>query len=268
MGLLRFRYFINKIALNLSSLSQSTMKKKVAVITGAAQGIGKAVAIAFALKKYHVIIADTQKDKGAMLVDELCDKGESALFIKTDVSIVADIEQLVEKSAQLFGRIDVLVNNAGVSTFLDPFEMNEGSWDKIIDTNLKSVFFASREAARYMKDKGGSIINIASTRAIMSEPNSEAYAASKGGILALTHAMAASFSAYKISVNAILPGWIETGDYSALSASDHDQHFAKRVGTPDDIARACLFLANRENDFITGTHLVIDGGMTRKMSYV
>ena len=244
------------------------MKKKVAVITGAAQGIGKAIAIAFALKKYHVVIADVQKEKGAILVDELCDKGESALFIKTDVSRVEDLENLIEKAAKTYGKIDVLVNNAGISTFLDPFEMDEMKWDKIIDTNLKSVFFASREAAKQMKGKGGSIINIASTRALMSEPNSEAYAASKGGILALTHALASSFSPYKISVNAILPGWIETGDYSALSPADHDQHLAKRVGTPDDIARACLFLANRENDFITGTQLVIDGGMTRKMIYI
>ena len=102
----------------------------------------------------------------------------------------------------------------------------------------------------------------------MSEPNSEAYAASKGGILALTHALAASFSIYKISVNAILPGWIETGNYETLTKEDHNQHLSQRVGTPDDIAHACLFLSNRENDFITGTQLVIDGGMTRKMIYI
>lgn len=108
---------------------------------------------------------------------------------------------------------------------------------------------------------------MASTRALMSEPNSEAYAASKGGITALTHALAASFAEFRITVNSILPGWIETGDYTQLSESDHHQHFSKRVGKPADIANACLFLASKENDFITGSQLVIDGGMTRKMMY-
>jgi NAD(P)-dependent dehydrogenase (short-subunit alcohol dehydrogenase family) len=116
--------------------------------------------------------------------------------------------------------------------------------------------------------KGGAIVNIASTRALMSEPNSEAYAASKGGILSLTHALAVSLAGDHIRVNAISPGWIETGDYGKLRQIDHAQHPAGRVGKPDDIARACLYLCHDENDFITGTNIVIDGGMTRKMIYV
>ena len=116
-------------------------------------------------------------------------------------------------------------------------------------------------------EKGGSIVNIASTRALMSEPNTELYAASKGGIVALTHALAASFADDYITVNAISPGWIETGDYSLLTEADHEQHFSKRVGKPEDIARACLFLTDDNNDFITGTNMVIDGGMTKKMIY-
>ena len=115
--------------------------------------------------------------------------------------------------------------------------------------------------------EGGAIINIASTRAIMSEPNSEAYAATKGGIVALTHALAASFSQYRITVNTISPGWIETGDYSKLRKEDHEQHFSMRVGKPDDIARACLYLTAKENNFATGINLIVDGGMTRKMIY-
>ncbi|MBN2807626.1 MAG: glucose 1-dehydrogenase [Prolixibacteraceae bacterium] len=243
------------------------MKKKVAIVTGAGQGIGQAIAMAFAMKKYHVLVADINPITGNSVVDTICDKGESALFIKTDVSKVEELEAMIHKTYNQFGRIDVLVNNAGISAFGDPFLLDEATWDKIIDTNLKGVFFASRTVAHYMKSTGGAIVNIASTRALMSEPNSEAYAASKGGILALTHALAASFAPYKIMVNAIAPGWIETGDYSSLKASDHEQHFASRVGKPDDIARACLFLSDRENNFITGTQLVIDGGMTRKMQY-
>lgn len=243
------------------------MRKRVAVVTGAGQGIGKAVALAFAQKNYQVVIAEINTETGTQVIDKISDLGESAFFIKTDVSNVADIKHLIQLTIEKFGRIDVLVNNAGLSEFYDPLEISEATWDKIIDTNLKGQFFAAREAAKVMKKNGGAIINIASTRALMSEPNSEAYAASKGGILALTHALAASLGQYQITVNAILPGWIETGDYTALSNNDHEQHFSKRVGKPDDIANACLFLANRENNFITGTQLVIDGGMTRKMIY-
>jgi NAD(P)-dependent dehydrogenase (short-subunit alcohol dehydrogenase family) len=243
------------------------MRKKVVIVTGAGKGIGKAVALAFAQKKFQVVVAEIDTESGQKTADEISDLGELALFIKTDVSTVADIQTMVANTIENFGRIDVLVNNAGLSEFFDPMEMDETTWDRIIDTNLKSVFFASREVALAMKEKGGSIINIASTRALMSEPNSEAYAASKGGIVALTHALAASFSKYRIMVNAILPGWIETSDYAALNTADHVQHLSQRVGKPSDIANACLFLANKENDFITGTQLVIDGGMTRKMIY-
>jgi NAD(P)-dependent dehydrogenase (short-subunit alcohol dehydrogenase family) len=117
------------------------------------------------------------------------------------------------------------------------------------------------------KNGGGSIVNIASTRAFMSQPNSEAYAATKGGIVALTHAMAASLAPDRIRVNCISPGWIETGDYSLLKETDHIQHFSGRVGLPADIARACIFLTQEANSFINGTNLTIDGGMTRKMIY-
>lgn len=175
----------------------------------------------------------------------------------------------METVNRTFGQIDVLINNAGKSVFKSPFELATEEWDDIINTNLRSVFLASREAARFMRNnkEGGAIINIASTRAIMSEPNSEAYAATKGGIVALTHALAASFSQYRITVNTISPGRIETGDYSKLRKEDHEQHFSMRVGKPDDIARACLYLTAKENNFATGINLIVDGGMTRKMIY-
>lgn len=243
------------------------MRKRVAIITGAGQGIGKAIALAFAQKKFQLVIAEINIETGTQVVDEISELGEAAFFIKTDVSKVEDIEHMISLSMEKFGRIDVLVNNAGLSEFYDPLEISEATWDKMLDTNLKGLFFTAREAAKVMKEHGGAIINIASTRALMSEPNSEAYAASKGGILALTHALAASLGQYRITVNAILPGWIETGNYEELSPGDHEQHFSKRVGKPEDIAQACLFLAKRENNFITGTQLVIDGGMTRKMIY-
>ena len=165
--------------------------------------------------------------------------------------------------------IDILINNAGKGGFKSLYEIKIEEWDDVLNTNLRSVFLGSREAAKYMRhnNEGGSIVNIASTRAIMSEANSETYAASKGGIVAITHALAASLSNERIRVNAISPGWIETGDYSKLTKLDHEQHFSKRVGKPADIARACMYLTSAENDFVTGINLVVDGGMTRKMIY-
>lgn len=241
-------------------------QNKTVVITGAAQGIGRSVATHFAKAGANVVIADIEHDLGVQLAGELQKEGYSAIFIETDVRSEENVRQTMEMAASRFGGLHILINNAGKAKWISPLELSLEDWDDIIQTNLRSAFLCSREAAKLMKS-GGAIINLASTRAVMSEPNSEGYAASKGGILALTHALASSFSELNITVNSISPGWIETGDYDALRPSDHAQHFSNRVGKPDDIARACLYLANPENDFITGTDLTIDGGMTKKMIY-
>ena len=241
-------------------------QNKTVVITGAAQGIGRSVATHFAKAGANVVIADIEHDLGVQLAGELQTEGYSAIFIETDVRSEENVRQTMEMAASRFGGLHILINNAGKAKGISPLELSLEDWDDIIQTNLRSVFLCSREAAKLMKS-GGAIINLASTRAVMSEPNSEGYAASKGGILALTHALASSFSELNITVNSISPGWIETGDYDALRPTDHAQHFSNRVGKPDDIARACLYLANPENDFITGTDLTIDGGMTKKMIY-
>lgn len=178
------------------------------------------------------------------------------------------IQNLVKQSIDKYGRIDVVINNAGISTFTPPEELSVNDWNTILNTNLRSSFLLTRTASVEMKKTGGgTVVNIASTRAMMSEKNSEAYAASKGGLLALTHAMSVSFAEDNITVNCISPGWIHTGDYDNLRDIDHSQHPSGRVGKPGDIARACLFLTQSENDFINGENLVIDGGMTRKMIY-
>lgn len=243
--------------------------EKVAIVTGAANGIGKGVAALYAEKGAKVVLADVDDEAGNKTAAELKNLGGEVLFVKTDVKKEQDIIHLMETAKKHFGRIDIVINNAGKGLFKSPFEVKVEEWDDIINTNLRSVFLCSREAAKHIKENsnGGSIVNIASTRAIMSEPNSEAYAATKGGIVALTHALAASFSEYRITVNAISPGWIHTGDYSKLTKEDHEQHLSKRVGKPDDIARSCLYLTSEENDFVTGVNLVVDGGMTRKMIY-
>lgn len=241
-------------------------QNKTVIVTGAAQGIGRSVATHFAKAGANVVIADLEHDLGVQLAGELQKEGYSAIFAETDVRSEESVTQLMEMAAARFGEIHILINNAGKGKWISPLELSLEDWDDIINTNLRSVFLCSREAAKRM-NSGGAIINLASTRAVMSEPNSEGYAASKGGILALTHALASSFSELNITVNSISPGWIETGDYDALRPSDHAQHFSNRVGKPDDIARACLYLANPENNFITGTDLTIDGGMTKKMIY-
>ncbi len=239
---------------------------KVVVVTGAGNGIGKTVAIEYAKKGAKVAIAEIHQEAGQQTADQINQNGGEAIFIQTDVRLPKDIEDLFWKVSREFGGVDIVINNAGVSRWKSPLELTVEEWDDIINTNLRSVFLCTREAAKYM-EKGGSVVNLASTRALMSEPNSEGYAATKGGIVALTHAMAVSLGEKRIRVNAISPGWIETRNYEQLSHADHAQHPAQRVGKPEDIARACFYLTNPENDFVTGQNLVIDGGMTVKMIY-
>ncbi len=240
--------------------------QKVVVVTGAGHGIGRGVAIAYAEKGYRVILADVSEE-GCKETEKLMDDGYGDIIL-TDVSKPESITQLFHKVEEKYGRLDILINNAGLTAFKHMDELRVEEWDNVINTNLRSVFLGSRAAAHLMrKNNGGSIVNIASTRATMSEPNSEAYAATKGGIVALSHALAVSLAEDQITVNSISPGWIEVEDYDALRDVDHEQHPAKRVGKPADIGRACLFLTNEENDFVTGENLVVDGGMTRKMIY-
>lgn len=246
-----------------------TFNNKVVVVTGAAKGIGRGIASAYAEKGAKVLIADIEETAGKQTEFALKERGADARYVKTDVKTESDIINLMNVAYETYGRIDILINNAGKGLFKSLYEVTVEEWEDIIHTNLRSVFFCSREAAKYMRrnEEGGAIVNMASTRAIMSEPNSEGYAATKGGIVALTHALASSLSEDRITVNSISPGWIHTGDYSQLTAIDHEQHLSKRVGKPDDIARACLFLTAKENNFVTGTNLVVDGGMTKKMIY-
>lgn len=242
---------------------------RTVIITGAAKGIGRGIALQYAAQGAQVVVADIDDIGGTEIVNLIKAQGGEAIFVKTDVRQEADIIRLMEVACRTYGRIDILINNAGKGLFKSPYDLTVEEWDDLLNTNLRSVFLCSREAAKYMRRNkdGGSIVNIASTRTLMSEPNWEAYAASKGGIVALTHALAASLSKDKITVNCISPGWIETGDYEQLRPIDHQQHLSGRVGKPEDIARACLYLTAPGNDFVTGINLIVDGGMTRKMIY-
>ena len=242
-------------------------QNQVVLVTGAANGIGKEIALQYAKQGALVALCDKDGKTGKKVEMDLRQQGYTVSFIECDVSDEQECIHLIGVIKRKWDKLNVIVNNAGISEFIPLFDLTTEKWDQIINTNLRSVFILSREGAKLMLGTGGAIINIASTRAIQSEPNSEAYAASKGGILALTHALSASLAKERIRVNSISPGWIETSDYSVLSERDHHQHFSGRVGKPADIARACLFLSDLQNDFINGENLVIDGGMTRKMIY-
>ena len=247
-------------------------ENKIVVVTGGAQGIGKAIAQAFAARKATVYIADKKEEEGLATAKSFQREGYQVKFVKTDISEPTEINSLFSRVNKEANGLHLLINNAGISKlFESPLEMEAEEWDLVVNTNLRGAFLCAREAAKLMQQNrlrgGGRIINIASTRASMSEPGCEAYAAAKGGLVSLTHALALSLADFKITVNAISPGWIVTKDYEKLRAQDHSQHPSRRVGKAEDIARACLFLATPENDFVNGENLVIDGGMTRKMIY-
>lgn len=253
-------------------------KNKTAIVTGGGQGIGKAIVQALSHHEANVVIADKDEEAGREALEWLVKKGgrrEALYFVGCDVAREEDVKRLIDETIEQFHRLDILVNNAGLSKFKPFLELDVADWDEVLNVNLRGAFLCSRYAAPHLKKHHkGNIINIASTRALMSEPDSEAYAASKGGVVALTHAMALSLGP-DVRVNAISPGWIEVRDWKksserqqvAHSETDHKQHPVGRVGEPEDIGRAVVYLCSGEAGFITGQNLVIDGGMTRKMIY-
>lgn len=249
---------------------------KVVAITGGAQGIGRALALQFANEGYLVSLSDIDREAGFEVIRMIKQAGGKAMFMCVDVADEHVVRKWLQQTIEELGGLDVLINNAGIGIGGSMLDLSLDDFDRVISVNLRGTFICSKYAARWMKQNAkGSIINIVSTRAFMSEPHTEAYSASKGGILALTHAMAVSLGDSGIRVNAISPGWIETGQYQYSprmvepqhSQADRAQHPVGRVGTPMDIAHACLFLADEKAGFITGQNIVIDGGMTIKMIY-
>ncbi|MDD4777590.1 MAG: SDR family oxidoreductase [Fermentimonas sp.] len=246
------------------------LKDKITYITGGAKGLGKAIVTLFCENGADVIFCDIDAEESNKLCNEL--SSYKCSYHEVDISDAEALEQSVNQVIKEKGNIDVIINNAGVSYFNSILDTKVEDFDKVLDINLRPMFITARTLAK-LRDANpnlntyGRIINISSTRYMMSEPDSESYAASKGAIYSLTHALAISLSKYKITVNSISPGWIETGNYNLLSPQDHSQHPSGRVGKPDDIARTCLFLCHPDNDFINGQNIVVDGGMTKKMIY-
>jgi hypothetical protein len=188
-------------------------------------------------------------------------------LIEGDVGHEDTAKRAVATAVSEFGRLDAVVSNAGIMIRKPLRRLMFAEWRKVIDTNLTAAFLFARAAEQALRRSKGAIVTIASTRALMSESDTESYSASKGGIVALTHALAVSLGP-DVRVNCVSPGWIETGDYGALRRKDHTQHPAGRVGKPEDVAEMVAFLLDRERSgFVTGANFVIDGGMTRKMIY-
>jgi NAD(P)-dependent dehydrogenase (short-subunit alcohol dehydrogenase family) len=243
------------------------------IVTGGAQGIGKIISKQLLEKGFSVSVFDIDEEALSEFKLEI-NFGQIAFF-QTDVSDEKSVEKSVNQAEKRFGNISGLINNAAIQIGKPINELTLEEWNRVIGTNLTGAFLCSKHASSFLKNSKGNIINISSTRAFQSEANTEAYSASKGGILALTHSLAVSLGP-EIKVNCISPGWIDVSgikkkskaDQIEISEADHLQHPAGRVGKPEDIANMVLFLLNPENDFITGQNFVIDGGMTKKMIYV
>jgi NAD(P)-dependent dehydrogenase (short-subunit alcohol dehydrogenase family) len=238
------------------------MTQKVALVSGGAQGIGKAIAVLLAARGCQVAAADRDREAGRELAGE-----PRVAFFHCDVASEPSVRACVRAVVKRFGRLDGLINNAGLANPADlPVDrLSLASWNRRIAVNLTGAFLMTKHCVPQLRKGGGAIVNISSTRALQSEPNTEAYAASKGGLVALTHALAISLGP-KVRVNCVSPGWID--GRAKLTKKDHAQHPVGRVGRPEDIAELVAFLLSDAAGFITGQNFVADGGMTKKMIYV
>jgi NAD(P)-dependent dehydrogenase (short-subunit alcohol dehydrogenase family) len=227
-----------------------------ALVTGGAHGIGAAIAARLARDGWRVVVAD---------LDPTGTAPAGGRYSQCDVADETAVGALVAGIAAQEGRLDALVCNAGINIRKPIAQLSTVEWSRVIGTNLTSTFLLTRASEPLLRAANGSVVTIASTRAHMSEPDTEAYAASKGGLVALTHALSISLGP-DVRVNCISPGWIFTkGD--PPRPEDHAFHPAGRVGTPEDIAALVAFLVGPDSRFITGAEFIIDGGVTRKMIY-
>jgi NAD(P)-dependent dehydrogenase (short-subunit alcohol dehydrogenase family) len=247
---------------------------KVFLVTGGGRGIGRAIARRLVDDGGRVCIVDRDRHAGS---DAAREYGAQVCFVHADVGREPDVRRAVTSCVRWGRRLDGVVNNAGIA---DPHtgpvaELALTTWRRYLDTNVTGAFLVVKHAVRHLRASRGAIVNLGSTCALMSMPDGEAYAASKGAIVALSHALAISLGPV-VRVNCISPGWIATAELAPrdqrrapkLSRASHAQHPAGRVGRPDDVAGLCAWLLSEEAGFVTGQNHVIDGGMTRKMTYV
>lgn len=239
---------------------------KNAIVTGSARGIGKAIAMKLAKEGLNIVVSDIMYDEAKQTAKELENFGIKAIAIKTDISKIEDVENLIKTAVKELGTVDFLVNNAGVTRDNLTIRMSEQEWDMVIDINLKGTFLCSKFAAReMMKKRFGRIVNIASVSGILGTAGQANYASSKAGVIALTKCFAREYSARNITVNAIAPGFILTEMTEQLSEKVKEGYITqiplKRAGTPDDIAEVVSFLMSPSASYITGTVINVSGGL-------
>jgi NAD(P)-dependent dehydrogenase (short-subunit alcohol dehydrogenase family) len=244
---------------------------KAALITGGASGIGRAAALLFAREGASVALADLNADGGQRVADEIVQSGGRAFFEPVDVTRAADCRSVVERTLREFGKIDILFNNAGIIRRATVVDLSEDDWDRVMAVNVKSIYLMSREVIPHMQSAGdGTIINTASGWGLAGGAKAGVYCASKGAVVLLTKAMAIDHGPQKIRVNCICPGDTDTGMLrdEALELGQENSRFlaesAKRplgrLGRPEEIAQAALYLASDRSSFVTGAALVVDGG--------
>lgn len=247
------------------------LQNKVAIITGAGSGIGRGMALTFAREGAKMVLADWSDEGGKETVGLVEAQGGEAVFVKTDVSKAGDVEEMVKTCVDHFGRVDILVNNAGIVKFGALHETPEEDWDAVIDVNLKSIFLTTKRVIPEMLKAGkGKIVNIASIAGLVGFDQIAPYCASKGGIIAFTRATALEYAKSKININCIAPGVIKTAMTKDMLASEESKKGYEsqtpypRLGEPEDIAEATVYLSADESDFVTGQVLTVDGGWTIK----
>jgi NAD(P)-dependent dehydrogenase (short-subunit alcohol dehydrogenase family) len=246
------------------------LKDKVAIITGGAEGIGKAYVLGFIKEGAKVVIADINYDAAKSLEETITGSGGEALAVKTDVSKVTEVDRMVEKTIESFGRIDILLNNAGKfqrnpAVRMKVWEMDPVEWEKVIAVNLTGVFLCCRAALPHMiRQNSGKIINVASSLAFFGTAEFSHYVASKGGVVGFTRAICREVGQYNINVNTLCPGYTLSGDpetwTDTVKKMEVNSRVFKRPEYPEDLVGTAIYLASSDSDFMTGQAIVVDGG--------